>query len=246
MKNAILLIIGLYTLIHKVDCQNLSIVYEAYTVQNDVALKALPELSNYRVKYHYTLTIDKGRSKFSRDSVLVESFPNTDMNEIWYFENIYKNYNQDSWIKHSGRYKDGYGIEKKISQMVESNNFQWRINQLEKRVIAGVECIKATSMKGYTVWFAPKLPYPDGPRYGVYNLPGLVLELETEQDRWVAKSIVLNNDKVVVPNLELVKRDQEIQLSWNEINNLESEKVIILDKNTPLRRWLKFKNLQKK
>jgi GLPGLI family protein len=168
------------------------------------------------------------------------------MNEIWCFEDIYKNYNQDSWIKHSGRYKDGCGIEKKMSQIAESNNFQWQINQQEKRIIAGVECIKATSPKGYTAWFAPKLPYPDGPRYGVYNLPGLVLELETAQGRWAAKSIMLNNDKVVIPDLKLAQNDQEINLSYTELNKLEHEKVIILNKNTSRGQWLKFKSLQKK
>lgn len=220
--------------------QSLTIVYEAYTFSMpENVQKAMPGLPENNIKYYYSLTIDKGTSKFSRDSVFIGSFSNN-MKEVWFFEDIYKKYNEDKWIKHSGRYKDGHALERKISSLIGSNDFQWKITQ-EKKNIAGIECIKATSYKGYTVWFAPKLPYPDGPRYGIYNLPGLVLSLETAYDRWVAKSIIMNNVKIQMPKLELVQDEKIIILSFNEIKNLSAEKAIVLDKSSPNNQWLTFK-----
>jgi GLPGLI family protein len=245
MKNPILVIIVFYFAIHKIHGQNLTIVYEASILSvPEIAQNALPELSERKIKYCYSLTINKGISKFSRDSIFIESFPATKMNEIWCFEEIYKNYNQDLWIKHSGRYKEGYGLEKKITQMVENNNFQWEISQ-DKQVIAGVECTKAISPKGYTAWFAPKLPYPDGPRYGVFNLPGLVLLLETAQERWLAKKIIMHNKLIQIPDIKLVNGQEGINLSYTDLKGLNDSKVIIIDKNTPKKQWLTFKSSTK-
>jgi len=220
--------------------QSLTIVYEAYSfsVPENVQ-KAIPSLPGNSVKYYYSLTIDKGVSKFSRDSLFVASFSNA-MKEVWFFEDIYKIYNEDKWIKHSGRYKEGHAWERKISKLTESNDFQWKISE-ERKKIAGIECVKATSYKGYTVWFAPKLPYPDGPRYGIYNLPGLVLSLETAYDKWVAKAILTHNKKIEIPKFELAQDEKSIGLSFDEIKNLSAEKAIVLDKNTSSNQWLMFK-----
>ena len=230
----------LWTICVYVSGQSLTIVYEAYSFSApENVQKAMPALSENSIKYYYSLTIDKGVSKFSRDSIIAASFSN-DMMEDWFFEDIYKIYNEDKWIKHSGRYKDGYAWERKISKLTEGNDFQWKISQ-ERKNIAGIECIKATSYKGYAVWFAPKLPYPDGPRYGVYNLPGLVLSLETAFDKWIAKTIVMSNKNIQMPKFELVQDEKNISLSFNEIKNLSTDKAIILNKNTPNNQWLTFK-----
>jgi GLPGLI family protein len=225
-----------------VSGQSLTIVYEAYSFSApENVLKAMPTLSGNSVKYYYSLTIDKGVSIFSRDSLFAASF-SSEMKEVWFFEDIYKIYNEDKWIKHSGRYKDGYAWERKISKLAESNDFKWKISQ-ERKNIAGIECVKATSYKGYTVWFAPKLPYPDGPRYGIYNLPGLVLSLETAFDKWVAKTILVHNKKIQMPKFEFVQDEKSISLSFDEIKNLSTEKAIVLDKNAPSNRWFTFKKL---
>lgn len=246
MKNLIVAFIIFVFMNYRANSQNMTIVYEAYSFSfSEIEQKAIPAISEYDVKYYYSLTIDKGISKFSRDSMFVIALPNKGMKEVWFFDDIYKNYNQNLWIKHSGRYKEGYGLKKQVSQMAEKNNFQWKITQ-EKQIILGVECIKAVSPKGYTVWYAPKLPYPDGPKYGVFNLPGLVLLLETSQDRWVAKAILMSNKNIQIPDLSLVENDGEINLSYNEIKNLGSEKAIIVDKDTPIKQWLAFKSLPKK
>ncbi len=240
MKNLLTVFIIFHFIIYEAIGQSLSIVYEAYTIQSSEILEKVPQYSDYSSKYYYSLHIHKGISQFSRDSVLIISFPDINFKQVWEFEKIYKDYNKDSWIRHSGRYKEGHGLEKKISQIIESNNFQWKISQ-DKQVIAGMECNKAVSPKGYTAWFAPQLPYPDGPQYGVFNLPGLVLSLETPNSKWIAKDIIIHNKIVEVPKLTLVQNEREINLSYDEIRSLGAEKAIIIDKNTPKGKWITFK-----
>ncbi len=240
MKNLLTVFIIFHFAIYEANSQSLSIVYEACIIQTPEILEKIPELSEYNRKSYYSLNIYKSFSKFSRDSTFIISFPDIDFKEVWEFDDIYKDYNKDSWIRHSGRHKEGYGLEKKISQITESNNFQWKISQ-DKQVIAGIECNKAVSPKGYTAWFAPQLPYPDGPQYGVFNLPGLVLSLETPNSKWIAKDIIIHNKIVEVPKLTLVQNERQINLSYDEMRSLGAEKAIIIDKNTPKGKWITFK-----
>lgn len=242
MKNSLITFILFIFILVRTNAQNLTIVYEAYTIQSQEMLEKIPAYSEYNSRYYYSLNIHKNISKFSRDSVLVISLPNINFKELWEFEEIYKDYNKDSWISHSGRYKEGYGLEKVISEMAENNKFQWQISQ-DKQLIAGIECIKALSPKGYTAWFAPKLPYPDGPQYGIFNLPGLVLSLETPNSKWVANQVIVkNNDNDIdIPKLTLVQSETEIKLSYKEIKALGTEKVITIDKDTPIGKRLTFK-----
>ncbi len=230
----------LHFVIGEIYSQSLTIVYEAHTIQSLEMLERIPEYSEYNSKYYYSLNIHKGISKFSRDSAFIISFPNINYKEIWEFEEIYKNYNEDLWIRHSGLYKNGYALEKKLSQIAEYNDFQWQIDE-DKQLIVGIECHKAVSPKGYTAWFAAKLPYPDGPQYGVFNLPGLVLSLETPNSKWVATQIIVKDAFVEIPKLILVQGETEIKLSYNEIRALGPEKAIIIDKNSPIGKWLTFR-----
>ncbi len=240
MKKCIVLIIILYCFVCKIDCQNLTVVYESYMTGG---LQNLPQMasiiSEHKVKYFYSLTIDGGISKFSRDSIFVASFPKDGMQEIWTFEDIYKNYSKDLWIKNSGRYKEGFGVEKKISEIVATNKFQWQI-QKDSQVIAGIKCIKAVSSDSYIAWFAPKLKYPDGPSPDGFNLPGLVLSFEAPDFRTVATKVFIGHNKVQIPLLKLVQNDMEINVSYDDLKALGSKKVIIMNKDTPKQKWLIF------
>lgn len=241
MKKCIALMMILYFVICKIEGQNLTVVYESYMTGG---LQNLPQMasiiSEHKVKYFYSLTIDGGISKFSRDSIFVASFPKDGMQEIWTFEDIYKNYSKDLWIKNSGRYKEGYGFEKKISQIVAKSIFKWQIYQ-DSQVIAGIKCIKAVSSDSYTVWFAPKLKYPDGPSPECFNLPGLVLSFETPDFKIVATKVLMDHNKVQIPALKLVQNDIEINVSYDNLAALGPKKVIVMNKDTPKQKWLIFK-----
>lgn len=66
-----------------------------------------------------------------------------------------------------------------ISESIPEYN--WEI-QKDTKEILGYEVRKAictSNNKGLTAWYAPKLPYSNGPKL-VGGLPGLILELETD------------------------------------------------------------------
>jgi GLPGLI family protein len=241
MKKCIALMMILYFVVCKIKGQNLTVVYESYLTGG---LQNLPQMasiiSEHNVKYFYSLTIDGGISKYSRDSIFVASFPKDGMQEIWTFEDIYKNYSKDLWIKNSGRYREGFGLEEKISKVTAKNNFQWQIYQ-DSQVIAGIKCIKAVSSDSYTAWFAPKLKYPDGPSPEGFNLPGLVLSFETPDFKTVATKVLMDHNKVQIPSLKLVQDDTEINVSYDDLKSLGTKKVIVLNKDTPRQKWLTFK-----
>jgi GLPGLI family protein len=222
-----------------VHSQGLCIVYEAFSIRSTTELNAVPDLEQCKIKYYYSLTIYKGISKFSRDSLYVHSFPSVDLTEAWVTENTYKDYENGLWIKQSSAYKEGYALQKNISSMIKNNDFDWEITG-EKQTILGLECIKAVSPKGFTAWYAVKLPYPDGPRYGVFNLPGLVLVLETSQDKWVARQISTNVNPFVIPKTTASENESSIRISYNDIKSLKRNKCILVDQNTPKGKWLTF------
>lgn len=57
------------------------------------------------------------------------------------------------------------------------NEFKWNIGN-ETKIIAGIQCIKATVLyrgREWVAWFAPDIPLPFGP-WKLHGLPGLIIE----------------------------------------------------------------------
>ena len=220
--------------------QKITIVYEAknHTI-HDSALDNIPELADQKVIYKYSLTIYNGQSIFSRDSLFIINYP-LNGKEYWTYENIYKDYNDDLWITIGGKYEEGYGLKKNISTLVKNNNHNWQITE-EKKKIAGVECIKAITSNNKSAWYAPSIPYPDGPQYGVFGLPGVVLEYDTGYDIWTATEIYLNEKKEIkIPDCKMIEAKNN--LSYDKLKRLDSDKVIVIGNNNPWNVWLKFDN----
>ena len=100
------------------------------------------------------------------------------------------------------------------------SNHNWNISS-ESKKIDNYLCYKATYTESYTArdgktkervitaWFCPELPYPFGP-LEFNGLPGLILELEKNGNKVVAKSILLS-DKTIelkIPNKKTITKDQ--------------------------------------
>ena len=100
------------------------------------------------------------------------------------------------------------------------SNHNWNILS-ESKKIDNYLCYKATCTESYTArdgktkervitaWFCPELPYSFGP-LEFNGLPGLILELEKNGNKVVAKSILLS-DKTIelkIPNKKTLTKDQ--------------------------------------
>ena len=100
------------------------------------------------------------------------------------------------------------------------SNHNWNISS-ESKKIDNYLCYKATYTESYTArdgktkervitaWFCPELPYSFGP-LEFNGLPGLILELEKNGNKVVAKSILLS-DKTIelkIPNKKTITKEQ--------------------------------------
>ena len=116
---------------------------------------------------------------------------------------------------------------KNIYYKIESNlfineiiNHDWIITNVTKK-IDNYECIKAilneeiTNINGkkiirkITAWFAPFLPYSFGP-LGYNSLPGLILELEYSNIKYVAKKIEFTEKSIFTekPMGKIISRNE--------------------------------------
>nr|WP_262917435.1 GLPGLI family protein [Zunongwangia pacifica] len=121
------------------------------------------------------LYLGKGHSLYSslgkavEDSIGGFNAPETD-----FHYKIYKNYREDQLILAEKITADRYKY--KYSQALKM--IDWKIHS-ENREILGFSVQKATGAfagRNYIVWFAPELPFSDGP-YKFNGLPGLILEI---------------------------------------------------------------------
>lgn len=101
----------------------------------------------------------------------------------------------------------------------EETNRNWNIST-ESKKIDNYVCYKATCTENFiardgiskvrviTAWFCPQLPYSFGPLE--YNdLPGLILELEKNGNKVIAKSIVFSDNeiKIQLPNKKTITKE---------------------------------------
>ena len=99
-------------------------------------------------------------------------------------------------------------------------NHNWEILS-ESKMIDNYLCYKASCVEKYTsrngknkertitAWFCPEIPYSFGPLE--YNgLPGLILELEKNGNKVVAKSILLSEKTIElkIPNKKIITKEE--------------------------------------
>lgn len=238
MKKLVVFIFSCFTVL-KLYSQDLSITYEGSSKYSEEMIEAVPDLALNKNKYRYSLKLNSHESVFSRDSLLISKPYEQSRVEIWQSEQIYKNHQTDLWLKTSGAYTDGYGYQRKISEMIRSNEFQWSKTGIKKEIL-GFDCVEVVD-NARTAYYATKIPIPDGPQYGIFGLPGLVLEYEDESSHWMATSILYSNDaNIIIPDLECVSNESEIKMSLFDLKDLAANKAIRVDYATPVNKWIKF------
>lgn len=222
--------------------QQLSIAYEEYTTTYvGESYRPGGGTSNNHFIAMFTLRINNSISCFTRDSIFLKFETPFYGFSPWVTESIYKDYNKDVWIRASGIFIDGYAIKKKLSDEQSFRKYyDWEITT-EKKEIIGVECTKAKAKNGNVAWYAPSIPYVDGPEHGVFNLPGLVLEYIMPDRKFTAKSLRFENEAIVIPEFIFVESEDTIiiEYGWKDFSRKRS---IPLGKDTPLNQWLTFEN----
>ncbi|MFC6858121.1 GLPGLI family protein [Zunongwangia atlantica] len=152
------------------------------------------------------LYLSDGHSRYSSLGTAIEdSIGGSEGSEFHYM--IYKNYKENQLVLTEnitvGRYKFRYNQDLKT--------IDWEI-QPENKEILGFTVQKATGSfagRNYEAWFAPELPFLDGP-YKFNGLPGLILEISDLKDDYhfsltefqelekpVTKTLNLDNYKLV-------------------------------------------------
>ena len=238
MKTTILILLNIFIGL-LLTGQDLNIQYECYSKHPQIDDPNIPILSGMKNKYRYSLKIKSNYSIFSRDSLmLVEAYAQNAF-EVWCTEQIYKNYKTDEWLQISGQYVDGFGYLRKISELTANNKFQWKSTNKTK-LICDFVCLQVES-GNKIAWYAKEIPIADGPKFGIFGLPGLVLEYEDPSGHWVAKSVSFYDlGKIELPNVQTTKNESQIKLSVYDLKELSAEKAIKISSNTPINKWVTF------
>jgi GLPGLI family protein len=90
---------------------------------------------------------------------------------------VYKNFLSNEQISREVLYNGDKVI---LNDSIRTIN--WQIHSIDKKIIGGVECQRATAnfrCADYTAWFAPSIPLRFGP-WKLGGLPGLIFELVNE------------------------------------------------------------------
>jgi len=123
-------------------------------------------------------------------------------------EILYKNLKKNQYIKTSSMFDGAYRIVDSLP------NYHWKITK-ETKQIGNYLVIKAEGTKmlkdgvtgdkhpvKITAWFTPQIPVGTGPElYG--GLPGLIMELQFDNEIFLVKEVVLNpkkHQKIVAPD----------------------------------------------
>tara|TARA_R100000935_G_scaffold45914_1_gene69100 strand:- start:6680 stop:7495 length:816 start_codon:yes stop_codon:yes gene_type:complete len=134
-------------------------------------------------------------------------------------EEIIKNFEEQKLSIYTSLGFKSFQIETPIPKI------QWQIEK-EKKAIGDIQCQKAIGTyagRTYTAWFAPSLPYNDGP-WKLSGLPGLILEAKDEKNevmfvfKELSKTPKKQNERVVSFNKS--KYHQPINLK--SYNNLKT------------------------
>jgi len=139
----------------------------------------------------------------------------------------YKNLNEKISLQSQESWNQNFLIKDSLK------NYNWKISK-ESKEILGYEVRKAEakidSAQTAVAWYAPKLPYKNGPE-NYQGLPGLIMEIEIsdqsdeEKRKFIYKAISVNVDSENKP-IERPKKGKEISAKeFEKLNKEQMEKM---------------------
>ena len=112
------------------------------------------------------------------------------------------------------------------------NIFEWKVNNETKKIL-GYVCQRAvTHFRGrkYEAWFTTQLPQGGPWKYD--GLPGMILEIKSEQPMIEFKAVAISSQKVYnSEGYNRLKTDE--YLTWDEFKSLYKKKAIELSNYNP-------------
>lgn len=215
--------------------QELTVTYDAYSYNNQY------EKENGGDKiYRLSLKIKDGKSKYSRDSVLLRKPVEIGV-EKWDKRVIYKDYDKNKIITESVYFKDGWYHSQKMFEVKLESEWDWKETGNTK-TICNLECIELVD-GDEKVYYSPEIPVWDGPYTRMFYLPGLVLEYDNGGSIWRANNIVYSADAFEVPTSNLEEdKDLISKVQWKALFGFDESEAINISNSTPVDKWLKYRD----
>lgn len=189
-----------------------------------VALSTVEKILKTNMKdVEYELIFTSNESVFKPvDKIGLSSDTNYELALMWGGGNgiIYINFDTKEKIEQKNAYGKLFLINKPFNT--------WKLFNQEKK-IGNYTCLKATTQKTIntqedkktvviTAWYAPEIASKQGP-CGYEGLPGLIIELSTNEVIFFLKKIVLNPEK----NVQIKKPTKGKEITQNEFEEISKK-----------------------
>jgi len=164
-----------------------------------------PHMKKIMDQMKFTLNFTEQQSGFDLDSKKIKG-----SDDDLFTTKIAIGFSRYKWQDNQNAYSQTKaGIKKDAPDALlynDKSTLKWTITD-ESKIIGGFTCFKATAneilehpnkkfIKPIVAWFTPEIPVPFGPlHYG--NLPGLILELQTEKALFGAEKIDFKKTPVI-------------------------------------------------
>ncbi len=181
------------------------------------------EIAKHVNNYSATLLFKKNLSYFKTDESLTLDFKEKSQKLAQVFANRGK-YTTDLHSEKQYLQREALGEEMKVLQNIEKK--EWRLTKDQKK-IGDLLCYKAVitieiPMGPFEIeaWYSPQIPYAHAPLDYAGSLPGIILELHTNELSYVCSSITLNPNKDIViewPDEKNAITQEEYKKANNEV-----------------------------
>lgn len=200
-------------------CYSIKGIAQSFSISYELAYKPNPVQKDKIKRQQYKLDILQGKSVFrtemrkESDSLIKKTGFGTGYNTNPNYELYFiKELNNNVFKKHfvSPMSRDRFFI--KIDDQLK-----WEILP-ETMVIANFNCQKAEVEYGgrnWSAWFTKEIPVSEGPYY-FHGLPGLILQIQDDQQDYVFKATEINN----LANNSLFEIDGGRQITWKQFNKI--------------------------
>ena len=215
-----------------ISAQTLVITYQKIEKYPPEMLKDMPGLVTNDVLYYTSLRTDGKNSLSVLDSVVINSFM-AEGKQTFIRCFLYKDYLSDRSYESWAQFSEGQAVINIYSdQWIRSEDWKWTDRT---RKILDIPCLLAQhKVNGTQVWYAPNIPYPDGPDPSTWGFPGLVLAVDRIDCAYSASRIEYQDEPVEIPDFEQVSNNRiPNSMIYRDLSNLPPNDYLILNALQP-------------